>query len=64
MKERGQHQLLRLQRYFPAKSDHISNLMLACEKGTLPMVDSLVNFEGINILHTDSRKLHAGFYAV
>ena len=28
------------------------------------MVDSLLSFEGINLLHTDSRKLHAGFYAV
>jgi hypothetical protein len=38
--------------------------MLACEKGNASMVEALLSYPGINLLKTDARQLHAGFYAV
>jgi hypothetical protein len=38
--------------------------MLACEKGTIEMVSSLLSYKEINLLHSDKRQLNAGFYAI
>lgn len=38
--------------------------MLACEKGTFAMVETLLKYKAIDLLHRDSRQLHAGFYAI
>ena len=38
--------------------------MLACEKGTFTMVETLLRYKELDLLHRDSRQLHAGFYAV
>jgi len=61
---RREHQFFRLERYASAQIDHVTNLMKACEKGTAPMVEALLSYPGINLLKTDARQLHAGFYAV
>ena len=38
--------------------------MLACEKGNIEMVRSLLAYKEINLMHSDLRQLHAGFYAI
>lgn len=38
--------------------------MIACEKGNIEMVNALLQYKDINLMHSDMRQLTAGFYAI